>query len=176
MPTPKQTELINELMLKLNDDEKLLCTSVIDYLLELGYTAKKRKKSVFTIEFEKYGRIIAKMEHGVQYKTDPAPYLRFSLRFSACDHYSKVFQDAVNRRPRAWIERGQYWQPRECYCGVCKGKPRFYHYTRDDGTTFDDCGGYTKQVPGVTSGDVPEILRMIKEQDAHFHEMLNYSR
>jgi len=146
---------------------------VINYLLELDYKAKRRKKSTFTIEFEKYGRVIVKLEYGKQYITDQAPHLSFWLRFSASDQYTKIFQDAVNHRPKAWIERGKEWQPGGCGCGLCKGKPRFYHYTREDGTSFDGCGGYTKRVPGVTSGDVPEILRMIKEQDAHFAEMLN---
>ena len=172
MLTLKQKELIDELISKLNADEKLLCEQVINYLLELGYTVKRRKEATFTIEFEKYGRVIVKLKHGKQYITDPAPHLTFWLRFSASDQYTKVFQDAVNHRSKAWIERGQEWQPRNCCCGLCKGKPRFYHYTREDGTTFDDCGGYTKRIPGVTSGDVPEILRMIKEQDEHFEEML----
>lgn len=48
----------------------------------------------------------------------------------------------------------------------------FYRYTREDGTSFDSCGGYTKHIPGITSGDVPEILKMIKEQDKYFEEML----
>lgn len=79
----------------------------------------------------------------------------------------------MNRRPEAWVKRDQYWRPMagDC-CGLCKGKPRFYHYIAEDGTQFDGCGGYTKQVAGVTSKDVPEILKMIKEQDAHFIEML----
>lgn len=125
-------------MSKLSDDEKLLCTPVIDYLFELGYTMKKRKKNSFIIEF----------------------------------NYTKVFQDAVNHRCKAWVERGQQWQPMEsACCAMCKGKPRFYHYTREDGTSFDGCGGYTKLVPGVTSKDVPEILRLIKEQDEYFNEM-----
>ena len=173
MPTLNQKELIDELFSKLNEDEKLLCEPVANYLFELGYKVKRRKKAAFTVEFEKYGRVIVKLEHGKQYITDVTPRLSFWLRFSANDKYSKVFQDAVNHRSKAWIERGQEWQPRDCYCGLCKGKPRFYHYTREDGTSFDDCGGYTKRVPGVTPGDVPEILRMIKKQDEHFKEMFD---
>ena len=171
MTTLKQKELIGELISKLSADEKLLYEPVINYLLGLDYLVTKRKKTAFTIEFEKYGRVILKLEHGTQHKTDPAPYLGFWLRFSASEKYSKVFQDAVNHRPKAWVERGREWEPKDCSCGLCKGKPRFYHYIREDGTSFDDCGGYTKRIPGITSGDVPEILRMIKEQDEHFHEM-----
>lgn len=145
---------------------------MINYLLELGYRVKKRKKATFSIEFKKYGRMIVKLEHGKQYITDSMPYFSFWLRFSASDEYSKVFQDAVNNRSKAWIKRDQYWQPKDddC-CELCKGKPRFYRYTREDGTSFEGCGGYTKRVHGVTLDDVPEILRMIKEQDEHFEEM-----
>lgn len=168
----KQMNLINELMWKIDEDEKLLCKPVIDYLLELGYSVKKRKKSTFTIEFEKYGRVIAKLEHGKVYKTDSAPHLSFWLRFSASNQYTKVFQDAVNHRPEAWVKRGQYHQPKnfDC-CGLCKGKPKFYHYISEDGTQFDGCGGYTKRIHDAASKDVPDILRMIKEQDEHFKEM-----
>ena len=171
MAASKQVELIGELLSKLTDDEKLLCEPVIEYLLELGYTVKRRKKSTFTIEFEKYGHVIIKLEHGKKYITDPAAILHFWMRFSACDEYTQVFQDAVNRRAEAWIKRGQQWQPISKCCGGCRGKQRFYHYINEDGARFDGCGGYTKWVPGVTSKDVPEILRMIKEQDAHFTEM-----
>ena len=91
----KQTELINELISKLNDDEKLLCEPVINYLLELGYKAKRRKKSTFIIEFEKYGRVIIKLEHGQTSVNEFVPHLMFWMRFSASDKYSQVFQEAL---------------------------------------------------------------------------------
>lgn len=173
MSASKQAELINELMSMLNEDEKLLCEPVISYLTDLQYTAKQRKKSTFTIEFEKHGRVIVKLEYGKAAKADLLPHLIFWMRFSACDRYTKIFQDAVNQRPEAWIKRGEHWKPQEggC-CGTCRGKPRFYHYTNEEGTSFDNCGGFTKRVPGVTHEDVPDILRMIKVQDEHFIEML----
>ena len=171
MATEKQLALINELMHKLNEDERLLCEPVINYLLELGYNVKKRKKSTFTIEFENYGRVIVKLEYGKMWMNEPVPHLMFWMRFSASDNYSQIFQDAVNRRPEAWIKRNQHWQPinaEQCKSCHCHGKPRFYHYTAEDGTKFDGCGGYTKYVPGATSKDIPEILQMIKEQDEYF--------
>ena len=61
----------------------------------------------------------------------------------------------------------------ECCCGLCKGNPQLYHYTRDDGTSFEGCGGYAKHVHGVTYNNVPEILQMIKVQDNYFNEMLD---
>ena len=172
MPTTKQTALIDELLVKLTDDEQSLCEPVIGLLLELGYTVKRRKKSTFTVEFERFGRMIVKLEHGKAYMTDPTPHLMFWLRFSACDDYPKVFQDAVDHRPEAWVKRGQHWTPKtfDC-CGLCRGKPRFYRHTAEDGSRFDFCGGFTKWVPGVTAQDVPDILRMIREQDAHFADM-----
>ena len=172
--TSKQEGLVDEFMTKLNNNEMLLCKPIINYLLGLQYKVKKRKKSTFVIEFEKYGRIIVKLEHGKTNKTDPAPYLKFYLRFSASNKYTKLFQEAVNRRPEAWIKRNQYWQPKDhdC-CGLCHGKPRFYHYISENGTRFDGCGGYTKWVPDVSLKNVPEILKMIREQDVHFQEIMN---
>ena len=95
----------------------------------------------------------------------------FWLRFSASEEYTQVFHDAVNRRSEAWVKRGQYWQPTTKCCAACRGIPRFYRHTADDGNSFDFCGGFTKYVPGVTSNDVPEILRMIKKQDEHFTDI-----
>jgi len=171
MATTKQLELIDELISKLDEDEKLLCEPIINYLLELGYKVKRRKKSTFIIEFEKYGRVIVKLEHGKANMREMATHLMFWMRFSASNNYTKVFQDAVNRRSDAWVKRNQHWQPITKCCNMCNGKPRYYHHTTEDGTKFDFCGGFTKYVPGVTSKDVPEILRMIKEQDDHFVEM-----
>jgi len=42
MAISKQTDLIEEFFTKLNDEEKLLCKPVVEYLFELGYTAKKK--------------------------------------------------------------------------------------------------------------------------------------
>ena len=137
--------------------------------LKLGISQKDTKKSTFVIKFDKCGRTIAKFEVGHDGK------LSFWLRFSASNQYSKTFQDAVNHRNKAWILRGQDWQPIniESCCGLCKGIPQLYHYTRDDGTFFEECGGYAKRVHGVTYNDVPEILQMIKEQDNYFCKMLD---
>ena len=169
MLTVKQTALVNELLSRLSCDEVLLCEPVIKKLLEIGYIPVRHKKSTFVIKFDKLGRTIAKLEVGHDSK------LSFWLRFSASSQYSKTFQDAVNHRNKAWILRGQDWQPIdiESCCGLCKGNPQLYHYVRNDGTSFEGCGGYTKHVHGVTYNDVPEILQMIKEQDNYFNEMLD---
>ena len=168
MGTARQTELIDALLSQLHDEEKALCEPLIRYLLELGYTPKKHKKSTFAVEFEKNGRIIAKME------TTGHGRLLVWLRFSASDTYSKVFHDAVKRRPEAWIKRNQEWvehDVKNC-CGLCKGWPRLYHHINDDGSRINRCGGYTIMIQGLAFADVPEALRLIKEQDEYFTELL----
>jgi hypothetical protein len=35
--------------------------------------------------------------------------LKFWLRFSACENYPPLFQDAVKKRPAAWVKRNQEW-------------------------------------------------------------------
>lgn len=164
MATAKQTELIGSLLGQMSDDESSLCKPIIQWLLDLGYTPGKHKKSTFVVAFEKHGRIIAKMEVNHQKK------LVFWLRFSACSHYSQVFQDAVKRRPDAWIKRNQEWVNHDISrcCGLCKGNPRFYHHINDDGSRIDRCGGYTLIVPGISHAHLPEILQLIKEQDDYF--------
>lgn len=165
MPTLKQSELIDSLLSLMNDDDISLCKPVIDSLLNLGYVPKKHKKSTFVVEFEMYGRIIVKIEINHQ------GVLVFWLRFSASAEYSQIFQDAVKRRPEAWIKRNQDWENQDLQkcCGLCKGNPRFYHHINDNGNKIERCGGYTIAVPGVTVDDVPEILRLIKEQDDYFY-------
>ena len=165
MITIKQSGLIDELLTQLNDNEASFCKPIISNLLDLGYTPRKHKKSTFVIEFEKYGRIMTKME------VSREKGLIFWLRFSAGAEYSQIFQDAVKRRPEAWVKRNQEWENHDVQkcCGLCKGNPRFYHHINDNGNIIKRCGGYTIAVPGVTSKDVPEILRLIKEQDEYFN-------
>lgn len=172
METAKQTELINTLLSQISYDDKLLCEPVLNLLRELEYVPRKHKKSTFVVEFEKYNRIIAKME--VQKQKDTNTSFLLWLRFSASDKYSRIFMDAVQSRPEAWIKRNQYHvnhDIKNC-CGFCKGKPRFYHFFDADGSKIVLCGGYTKPVPNVRIDTVPEILRLIKEQDEYFNNIL----
>ena len=166
MGTSKEAELITELLSKLNDEDKLLCEPVINELLALDYIPKRHKKSNFVVKFEKYGRIIIKLEVGHD------GLLKFHMRYSACTAYPEIFIKSAMQRNAAWVKRGQYWDnhdPNHC-CGLCKGNPRLYHVVQDNGTEVDTCGGFTKHIQGVTYHDVPDILRMIKEQDKYFTE------
>jgi len=165
--TANQTELVHTLLAQMSGGESALCAPVIDGLLELGYVPKKHKKSAFAVEFEKHGRIIAKME------ISPEKGLIFWLRFSAGESYSQIFEDAVKRRPEAWVKRDQQWVSQDVSkcCGLCKGNPRFYHHINGEGVRIDRCGGYTLPVPGVTAADLPELLRLIGEQDDFFEKL-----
>lgn len=169
MQTTQQIMLVDTLISQLTNDEKKLCEPIINYLVELGYTPKKHKKSSFAIEFEKSGRIIAKMETGGNPK-----HLTFWLRFSACKDYSKIFEDAVARRPDAWIKRNQKHVNHniENCCNNCKGNPRFYHFINSNGDKIERCGGFTLPISGVTYNELPELLKLIKEQDAYFTDIL----
>ncbi len=167
MATVRQAELIGDLLARLDAGDTALCRPVIDRLLDLGYTPKKHKKNSFVVAFEKYGKIIAKMEVG------SGKELLLWLRFSAAEDYSPVFQKAVKRRPEAWVKRGQDWVNHDATkcCGLCRGNPRFYHHINESGSVVQRCGGYTVPVPGLAAQDVPEILRLIREQDKYFAEL-----
>ena len=169
MQTEKQAELIKTLVSYTHDDDRMLCESISKRLIELGYTPKKHKKSTFVVSFEKNGRLIAKMEIG----GDPKCLTLF-LRFSACEGYSQIFEDAVARRPESWVKRNQEYvsfKIEEC-CGNCKGKPRFYYFINDDGIKIDRCGGYTLPIPGVKSDNIPEIIELIEKQDEYLTNVL----
>jgi len=166
MAVSKQLNILDELLLQLRDDDKQFCEPLIHLLLEIGYKPKRHKKSTFLIDFVKYSRVIVKFEIGHDGQ------LKFWMRYSACKSYPDVFKEAVKIRNTAWVKRGQFFtnQNIKGCCGLCNETPSFYHIIQDNGTEVNACGGYTKYIPDVTINDVPDILRMIKEQDIYFNE------
>lgn len=165
--TPSQNALMNDLFNRLSEDDQALCRPVAALLDELGYAPQRRKKSTFMIEFQKRGRLIAKME------IDSDGRLRFHLRFSASETYSPLFERALARRPQAWIRRGQQYLSHDIKncCGMCKGNPRFYAFTNDQGQRILRCGGYTVWIPDIGAGELSEVLSLIKTQDKYFEEL-----
>jgi len=173
----KQAELIDTLMSQLSEDEKTLCGAVIDYLLELGYMPKRHKKGTFVVAFEKKGRKIVKLEYGKHLKSDPTPFLTFWLRYSASDDLSPKFQEPIMKMSKAHEEKhgermGEFGE-RYQHCGKCKDDPRLYTYVWPDGTKDSWCGGYTlMSFRNLTTEDVSEIFRHIKNQDEYYNNLL----
>ena len=94
------------------------------------------------------------------------------MRYSACKSYPKIFKEAAKIRNAAWVKRGQFFTNQnvnDC-CGLCNETPSLYHIIQDNGTEVKACGGYTKYVPKISIGDIPDVLQMIKEQDAYFNK------
>ncbi|MCL2774631.1 MAG: hypothetical protein FWD71_14990 [Oscillospiraceae bacterium] len=153
-------------MSKLNDDEKLVYTPVIAYLTELGYTPRTNKKRNFVVEYAKKGKAISKMEIN-------NGRLMFWLRFSGCKEYSRIFQDAVKRHKKSWAKGGQALGSLDISkcCGCCKSENRYYHFTDEKGEKINRCGVENLLIEGITSDDVPEILRLMKEQDEYFNNI-----
>jgi len=174
MPTPKQTELISELLMKLKKEDKALCEPVINHLLTLGYVPKKHKKSTFVVAFEKKGHKIVKLEYGKWYKSDPTPFLTFWLRYSASDDFSLKFQEPIIKLMKDHEEKngkrmGEF-DTDKC-CGLCKGNPRLYTHTWPDESKDSWCGGFTMRFKDLTKEDVPEIVRHINNQDIFFENV-----
>ena len=173
METKKQIELIDYLLSQVSKNDKLFCKPVIEHLLNLGYSPEKQiKTKFFVVKFAKNNRLIAKFE--VPKEKDGITQLLFCLRFSACENYTKIFQDAAGNRCTAWIKRNEYWLDHniENCCGNCKGEPRFYRFNDNAGNKIRRCGGQTTPVAGITSDDVPETIRLIDEQDLYFKNFL----
>jgi hypothetical protein len=174
MATEKQRELIDYLLSQINDNEKLFCEPIINSLLSLGYIPEKQiKTKLFVVKFAKNGRLIVRFE--IPKQKDGITPLLFWLRFSACENYSKIYQNAAGQRCGAWIKQNRHWENHkiENCCGNCKGEPRFYRFFDDNGNEIRRCGGQTTPVAGVTVNDVSETLRLIKEQDEYFSKFLS---
>ncbi|MCL1827364.1 MAG: hypothetical protein FWG20_04910, partial [Candidatus Cloacimonetes bacterium] len=163
--TLKQKEIFAEFVKLLSETEANLCVPVIDYLLELGYTLHRTKEK--KIEFRKFGYNILKIEqHSVLYGK-ATPKLVVSFRFSACESYSKVFQEAISRKTVAMLKSGGEYKSLEKCCGFCK-VPRRYKYYDEHGNAIYRCGISVHDIRDLTIDDLPELLDLIKEQDEYF--------
>ena len=98
---------------------------------------------------------------------DHSPY--FALRFSACKGYSQKIENIV----RAYIEKNPDRLFPHCEDGKCVfradgDRTPFYEYAYPDGEVKSFCGGFALVIPDITSDDIDEIKRLIREE----HEYL----
>lgn len=159
MKTKKQEELVASFLSMLGEDDRAVYRDLITYLSELGYNPNKDKASI-VFKHELHNKQMAKV--GIKNDSKQSPF--FALRFSACRDYSKRFADIVSdnikKRP-ARVARCV-----DNACGYCAGEPYTHVYTckSPDGVTKTHCGAYALEIPDISSGDVGEIKKLIKEE------------
>lgn len=63
MPNEKCDKMLNELMLLLSDEDKLICQQVAGFLMDLGYVPQKQKvqANVLSFRLNKTNKVIAKI-------------------------------------------------------------------------------------------------------------------
>ncbi len=167
--TKRQEALAEQFMSALNDEDRVLFGSLFGCLTELGYVPQKERANL-TFKHDKHHKQIAKM--GMKKGTDAVPAL--FLRFSACRGYSERFEAVV----RDAILRSPSKAPRctEQACDFCRGDARTHIYTHvfPDGERAH-CGAFALEIPNLTSGDLPEIKGLLREEHAYLlkHEAVS---
>ena len=159
MKTKKQEELVNNYLNELDSETNPLYSDIIRYLSELGYNPVKQKSSI-SFKHDLHNKQIAKIGRAKTHF--------FSLRFSACRGYSQRIADIVSAAITKVTASNQYRLARclTAECNYCQGEAHTHVYTHTypGGETKTSCGAYAIKIPNITSDDIPEIKKLIKEQ------------
>ncbi|MHB1462137.1 MAG: hypothetical protein ACYC1M_12705 [Armatimonadota bacterium] len=165
MKTKKQEELVTAYLSQFGDDISSIYHDIIMHLSELGYNPKKEKTSI-SFKHDLHNKQIAKMGTRVSKSKEISPM--FALRFSACRGYSQRFTDIVSAAIIKYPSKAPGCVDGNCH--YCAGEPTTHVYTCTfpDGETKSHCGAYALEIPDITTDDICEIKRLIKEE----HEYL----
>lgn len=172
MPNDKKDKLLNEFMVLLNDEDKLMFRQVAGFLLELGYVPQKQKVqgNVLAFKLNKTNKIIAKI--GIRNGSNQRAF--FSIKFFACkivpQKYINSLQHEIDSR------NGQYCGPirssnekNRCgFCGTCTGGGLGYYFAYPDGKEVLRCGAYPITINDLTPNDIDEMKSLLLEQHRYF--------
>lgn len=165
MKTKKQEDLINSYLLVVGDEIRPLYHEIINCLSELGYNPQ-RDKSNISFKHDLHNKQIVKM--GIKKNKELSPFV--ALRFSACNGYSQRFAEIVS----AAIIKNPSKVPGciSSNCNFCAGEPdsHIYTYTFPDGKRKSHCGAYALEIPDITTDDMSEIKKLIKEEHEYLLE------
>ena len=157
------TNLIRELVSLMKNEDKEMCQSIIDYLLELGYVPQKQKVQGYVLSFKnsQVKQTIAKI--GAFNNGDKGTF--FSIKFYACKNPPQKFTNAVQQA----IESSNM-QYRCCGCNACgaQKEERGYHYIYPNGDEFIRCGAYVVKIPDLIPEDLNDFRNLLLEQHEYF--------
>ena len=153
--------LIDNFLAVIPAEYREMVNDLAEFSDSLGYTPKRNKVSLFSIDFSKskIKRTVMKIEECDPKISSGIPQLR--LKFYANTIYSDVFKDSI----KSVIEKfdGKYTG---CYgCGRCKDEPEGYVYLYPDGRKIFRCGGELIPIQKWYEGHIDEIKQLIKTQD-----------
>ena len=166
----KQSELISRLLAALPEERMYLFGELTGYLTELGYAPQKQAVKTLTLSFKRGRHVIAKIRecNGGE----------FRVKFFACENPSAKYRDALRRDIEAQNE--QFWgmmnperpahlKNRCDGCGAaCTGGNMGYYWKFEDGREIFRCGAYPILISDICTDDLPEMKRLLSEQDRYF--------
>lgn len=157
----KNRLLIDEFLSVIPAEYRNMLNDLAVFADSLGYTPKRNKVSLFSIDFSKskIKRTIMKFEECNPKISTGIPKPR--LKFYANAVYSDVFKDGI----KSVIEEfdGKYTG---CYgCGRCKDGLEGYTYLYPDGRKIFRCGSELIPIPNWYNVHLDEWKRLIKTQD-----------
>lgn len=157
----KSRLLINDFLVIIPAEYREPLNDLAEFADNLGYTPKRNKVSLFSIDFSKskIKRTIMKFEECNPKTSSGIPQLR--LKFYANTIYSDVFKDSIKSVIEAFD--GKYTG---CYgCGRCKDGLEGYVYLYPDGRKIFRCGAELIPIQNWHNGHLDEIKQLIKTQD-----------
>ncbi len=169
----KQYALISQLVSALSDELKTPYDELMNYLVELGYLPQKQAVKDFVLSFKRGRQGIAKVSarHSGE----------FRVKFFACENLPHKYYEALQNDIEAQNE--QYWSminpnrpahlKNKCDgCGTaCTGGNMGYYWKFENGREIFRCGAYPILIPNITANDVPEVKRLLTEQDRYFRTL-----
>ena len=167
----KTTELINDCVSKMSNDDKFIYRPIIKYALKLGYTPKPVKTTggisgELAFSKSKVKRTLLRINPNKK-QTGKAD---LRLIFYATKIYSEPFRLGIKNVIEAFD--GRYTG---CYgCGRCKEGLEGYTYTYPDGKTVFRCGCELIRIPAILNiNDVEEVKTLMKTQDEFWMKKSN---
>ncbi len=161
--TERQRALIEEYLGKLPPELSRVYRELIRRLSELGYFPKKQRAAI-VFNCARHNKQLVKI--GFDRKGEPF----FALRFSACKGYSERFSNIV----REAVCGTNYKEPNCMAKGedFCKGpiEQRLYACELPGGEKRYHCGAKALPIPGLCEEDIPEIERLMEEEDRFLME------
>ena len=152
--TKKMEEFINGIIEELPKEEQEVYKELTAFCLSLGLNPKKvNKKDTTAIDFMNTKKNYSILRFGLD-----SQGTIFGLRYYASEQYAEKFHQAIREIIDSY--KGEYVG---CYnCGNCQGH---YIYHHPDGKEYVRCGFAMVPVQGITMEDVPEVKRLIENQN-----------